>query len=626
MSDAAPETSIIIRAMNEERWLPDVFAALDIQKYRDFEVLLVDSGSVDRTRDIGAANGARIVRLRTEDFTFGHSLNVGIEEARGKFMAIISAHAIPADADWLEGIIAPLRRDDVAMVYGGQRGHEQSKFSEWKDFNRVFPKWPKPVKNPAPFANNANSSIKKELWHQHRFNEMLPGLEDIEWAKHWMEEGLKVAYEPNATVIHIHTETWPQVRRRYQREAIAARWINVRLLRHIPVEIARELIWCAGDLRTAFRQRRLLELTGQILRFRYEKTVGTVWGIISSKAMKDPRLREEMFGRQEFRALVARAPGNVAIEERFVPGIKPGEVLVRVSHVGLSSADIDMLDRASTTFPIVPGHELSGTIVSVGPRPTALVEGDRVVVESNQGCGECAACKRDEVVNCRESSTVGQVGRDGGCAEYFVTRARYVHKIPDNVPLEAAWLVEPLAFVLKGLRRLGAAAATNAKRCVVIGAGTVGHLVTRVLAARGHTVRVIDLDQRRLDALADVASTSKSIDGLEGADWLIEATGRHTALTQLLERAPSGATLLLLGLPYEGHRTDFEAVVTRDGAVIGSVGSSSRDFKEALQLLPALDTSAFAQARFPLSRYSEALAVARSGAALKVVLMTESAA
>jgi threonine dehydrogenase-like Zn-dependent dehydrogenase len=520
-----------------------------------------------------------------------------------------------------------LRRDEVAMVYGGQRGHAESKFSEWKDFNRVFPQWPKPVKNPAPFANNANSAIKKSLWHEHPFNEMLPGLEDIEWAKHWMKLEHKVVYEPDATVIHIHTETWPQVRRRYQREAIAARWINIRLLRHIPVEIMRELLWCAGDLRSAFRQGRLFELTGQILRFRYEKTVGTVWGIISSKAMKDPRRRAETFGRQEFRALVARSPGHVAFEERFVPGLKPGEVLVRVSHVGLSSADIDMLDRASTKFPIVPGHELSGTIVAVGPRPTTLVEGDRVVVESVQGCGECAACKRDEAASCRESIHIGQVGSDGACAEYFVTRARYVHRIPDEVPLASAALVEPLAFVLKGLRRLGAAGtATKPMNCVVIGAGTVGHLATRVLTARGHKVRVIDPVQGRLDALANVASTSKEIADLEEVDWLIEASGRHLALTQLLERAPRGATLLLLGLPYEGLATDFETVVTRDGAVIGSVGSSSRDFKDALQLLPTLNTSALLETRFPLSRYTEAFAVARSGAALKVVLTAEQTA
>src|SRR5688572_32355052 len=109
MSERHPETTIVIRAFNEERWLPDVMTALERQRYRDFEILLVDSGSVDRTRDIAAAAGARIVRLRSEDFTFGHSLNVGIREARGQFVAILSAHAIPVDEDWLERLVAPLK-------------------------------------------------------------------------------------------------------------------------------------------------------------------------------------------------------------------------------------------------------------------------------------------------------------------------------------------------------------------------------------------------------------------------------------------------------------------------------------------------------------------------------------
>src|SRR4029077_20833070 len=131
-----PETSIVIRAFNEERWLPEVLSAIDRQSYRDFEVLLVDSGSLDRTRDIAAAHGARIIRLRSEDFTFGHSLNLGIRGARGTFIVIVSAHAIPTDEQWLERLITPLRQPENAMVFGGQRGHAVSKFSESRDFER----------------------------------------------------------------------------------------------------------------------------------------------------------------------------------------------------------------------------------------------------------------------------------------------------------------------------------------------------------------------------------------------------------------------------------------------------------------------------------------------------------
>ena len=107
MSEHQPETSIVIRAFNEERWLPSVFSALEKQKYRNFEVLVVDSGSVDNTRDIASENGARIVRIRSEDFTFGYSLNYGIRAARGRYIVMVSAHTLP---------VAQLDSDEVFLL------------------------------------------------------------------------------------------------------------------------------------------------------------------------------------------------------------------------------------------------------------------------------------------------------------------------------------------------------------------------------------------------------------------------------------------------------------------------------------------------------------------------------
>ena len=161
---SVPKTSVVIRSFNEERWLPELFAALHKQVYRDFEVLVVDSGSVDRTREIAAANGARIVRLRSDDFTFGHSLNVGIEQARGSLVAIVWAHAIPTDDRWLERLIAPLAEANCAMVFGGQRGHAISKFSGARDFERVFHSKRLVMDDDHVFVNNANSAIRKDLW------------------------------------------------------------------------------------------------------------------------------------------------------------------------------------------------------------------------------------------------------------------------------------------------------------------------------------------------------------------------------------------------------------------------------------------------------------------------------
>jgi len=629
MSKQTPETTVLIRAFNEERWLPSVFEALGRQRYRDFEVLLVDSGSVDRTRDIAAANGARILRMRTEDFTFGHSLNVGLRDVQSPYVAILSAHAIPSDESWLEKLVASLREKDVAMVYGGQRGHEISKFAETQDFKRIFPSQPQTITDPDnPFANNANSIIKRELWTQCPFDEGLPGLEDIGWAKYWIERGLKVKYEPAACIIHVHTETWAQVRRRYHREGMGARWVGIKILRHIPGEVWRELRWLVSDLWLAAGQPRFRRLASEISRFRYEKTAGTIEGIVDSRGMSNPAARAEIFSQKEYSAVVVRGPHRIRVEQRTVPSLKPGEVLVRVSHVGVCGTDLEILEGSLgyykagvAKYPIVPGHESSGTVVALGPRVTSVSEGDRVVVECIQGCGECGECARDEAIRCKERREVGVIGQDGACAEYLVTRARYLHRVPDSVSLGQAALAEPLAVVMKGLRRLGSAPTGDVpRRCAIIGAGTIGHLAALVLNLRGHAVTVIDRQPERLAVLNGAVETSTDLNGLDRYEWLIEATGSQAALSTILQQASTGATLLLMGLPYSDQTFNFEAIVAYDRSVIGSVGSSGADFDEALKTLPRIDAAPFLENRYSLEHFERALDAARSKACIKVML------
>ena len=632
--DRRPETSIVIRAFNEERWLPEVFGALDRQRYRDFEVLLVDSGSVDRTREVAAASGARIVRLRSEDFTFGHSLNAGVRESRGRLIAVLSAHAIPADEEWLGRLVAPLRNAGTAMVYGCQRGHALSKFSENRDFDRYFPSSNHEVERDNPFANNANSALRRDLWEQRPFDEGLPGLEDVDWAKCWLERDFKVVYQADACIVHVHTETWAQVRRRYHREGMAARWVGLRILRHIPAEVWRELRWCAQDLWAAARQGRLAALAGEILRFRFEKTVGQVGGIVDSRGMSNPARRAEMFFGREFPAVVVRGPRRARLEDRAVPSLKPGEILVRVSYVGVCATDLEIVDgtlgyyrSGVASYPIVPGHESSGTVVGLGPRVTGLSEGDRVVVECIQGCGECPACARDEAIRCRDRREMGVIRQDGAYAAYLVAHARYAHRVPDGVTQAQAALAEPLAVVHKALRRLGSQPqGDRPRRCAVAGAGAIGHLAARVLALRGHSVVVFDRDRGRLSLLDGAVSTEESLDGLERFEWLVEATGEQTVLDALLERSSTGATLLLLGLPYAVQAFGFESVVAYDRSIVGSVGSSGADFEQALATLPSIDTTAFLRTSYPLEEFEKAWSVARSRTALKVILRADPSA
>jgi len=630
----APETTIVIRAFNEERWLPEVLDAIDRQRYRDFEILLVDSGSLDRTREIVAARGGRVVRLRSDDFTFGHSLNVGIQEARGSFIAIVSAHAIPTGDQWLERLIAPLRQPNTAMVFGGQRGHAVSKFSEARDFERVFPAKAQLMDDEHVFVNNANSAVRRDLWELHKFDEGLPGLEDAEWAKYWIPLGKEVRYEPDASIFHVHTETWAQVRHRFFREGMAGRWTAVRIIRNIPGEILRELTWTVLDFWLAARQWKLRSLAGEIGRYRYHKTVGIVKGILASRRITNPSRRAEIYYKTGFPALAIRGPHEASLEQRSIPTLKPGEVLVRVAYEGICATDLEIFEgrlgyykSGMAKYPIVPGHESSGTVVSLGKRVNGFSEGDRVVVECIQGCGACIDCQRDSAITCRERREVGVIGVDGGYASYLVTRARYAHKVPIDVSLAQAALAEPLAVAIKGLRRLGASSPTDTpRRCAVVGAGTIGHLAAKVLALRGHQVTVFDRDAGRLSLLSGIATTSTSLTELDRFDWLVEATGDQSALTTLLQQSATGATLLLMGLPYAQHNFSFESIVGFDKTVVGSVGSNGADFEEALATLPLLDTTPFLQAFYPLEDFEQAWTAVRSRAHIKVMLKIDPAA
>ncbi len=332
--------------------------------------------------------------------------------------------------------------------------------------------------------------------------------------------------------------------------------------------------------------------------------------------------------------MVIRGPHSAAIEQRSIPTLKPGEILVRVAYEGICATDLEILEgrlgyykSGMAKYPIVPGHESSGTVVSLGKKVATFEEGDRVVVECIQGCGVCDDCKRDSAITCKERREVGVIGIDGGYSAYLVTRARYAHKVPDGVTLAQAALAEPLAVVIKGLRRLGATGqAATPKRVAVIGAGTIGHLAARVLALRGHTVTVFDREQSRLDRLGPAIGKSTDMTDLDRYDWLVEATGDQNALNRLLQQSATGATLLLLGLPYAQQPFSFESIVGFDKSVIGSVGSNGADFDEALATLRRLDTSPFLESSFPLDQFEKAWNAVRSRAHLKVMLQVDATA
>jgi rhamnosyltransferase len=272
-----PSCSIVIRAYNEAAHLGRLFTGLAHQTRAEVEVILVDSGSSDATVEIAAGAGARVVHIRPEEFTFGRSLNCGIAAAQGDLVVMASSHVYPVYPDWLERLLEPFADPQVAVAYGKQRGGETTQFSEEQIFGQWYPDTPQP-RQAHPFCNNANAAIRRGLWEKHPYDETLPGLEDLAWARWGFEQGHRIAYVPEAEIIHVHHETPRGVYNRYRREGMAFKQIYPQEQFRLADCLRLFAGNAASDMRQAGRQKTLGAHWRGILWFRWMQFWGTYQG------------------------------------------------------------------------------------------------------------------------------------------------------------------------------------------------------------------------------------------------------------------------------------------------------------------------------------------------------------
>lgn len=614
-----PETSIIIRTFNEEKYIGDLLSSIQRQKYSDVEVLIVDSGSSDRTLEIASQFPVKIISIESRDFTFGYSLNVGCEEARGAFLVLVSAHVIPVNENWLSYLLAPLKENDsIAMVYGRQMGTKQSKFSEQMDFKRLFSTLSVNSAVPLNYANNANAAIRRSLWLKQPFDEYLFGLEDIDWAQHMVDKNYSIQYAPKAAIYHIHEERWYQVFNRYRREAIAA----VRMGLSEPPQAGLTVSWVCrsllGDFISTFPNYSRSRIE-EIIRFRYFQWKGSNIGWKQGAHLDFKREKNNIFYPEENRAVVIKGPQKAVMEEMLLPEMKPGDVLVKVDYVGVCRTDLEVYEGTLgyykdmiARYPIVPGHEFSGTIAKIGSNnrfQERFQVGQRIV-------GECILSRGKE----DQRKEVGVVNYNGAYSKHIIIPGDAIHKIPAKVDSKTAVLTEPLAAVLRALRRIESRLLPSA-RILVVGAGQIGNLCSQVLTLQGYNVTICDTNSARLDILSGVISTvSTALPPLEGFDTVIDATGSRTVLEKILHGTVVDSTILLLGFPYGEIAYNFEDIVGNEKVVIGSVGADEEDFVQALQLLPKLEMEPFTRIVMSLEDFEKAWNAHKNANHLKILL------
>ncbi len=288
------EASIIIRTLNEARYLPQLLEAIDAQRseFRS-EVIVVDSGSTDGTLGIAEAHGCLILRIAKKEFSFGRSLNLGCQAATGKYLVIISGHCVPCHGSWLQRLVAPLAEGLVSYTYGRQLGGTETHWSEHRIFAKYFPE-KSAIPQQGIYCNNANSALLRSAWLRYKFDEDLTGLEDMHMAQCLVADGERLGYVAEAGVFHYHHESWAQVQKRFEREALALQQIRPELTMR-KRDLFRYLLKGVGtDLQHARSNRIPLHQWPKVWRYRSAQYWGSYNGNRQSRQIS-ASLRESYF-------------------------------------------------------------------------------------------------------------------------------------------------------------------------------------------------------------------------------------------------------------------------------------------------------------------------------------------
>lgn len=193
--------SIIIRSFNEEKWIGACLKAVFAQDYEDFEVILVDSGSVDQTVNKARQYPVKLVTIN--GFLPGKAINEGIRASEGQYLVCLSAHCIPVNDKWLSGLLKNFDSPEVAGVYGRQEPMTFTPDTDKRDLITVFG-LDRKVQKKDSFFHNANGMIRRDIWEKIPFDEKVTNIEDRLWAKEILAAGYTIIYEPEASVYHYH--------------------------------------------------------------------------------------------------------------------------------------------------------------------------------------------------------------------------------------------------------------------------------------------------------------------------------------------------------------------------------------------------------------------------------------
>ena len=307
------------------------------------------------------------------------------------------------------------------------------------------------------------------------------------------------------------------------------------------------------------------------------------------------------------RGMVYRGNKKLFLEELPEPFPKALEVQVQVHYCGICATDIEeymygpvFIDSdkpnriTGEMMPLVTGHEITGIVTRVGEKVEPDLIGKRVVLNGMLSCDSCDRCYEGRTTQCLGAAAVG-FARNGGLAELLTWPADHIVELPDSISSLSSALVEPASVAAHAVT---SSAVKKGDRVAVIGAGTVGILACQISLAMGAVVDAFDIRQEPLDLLNKIDGISayrvdsphyaSAVEGASvggGYDVVLDTAGHSSTPVESVKLARHGGKIILVAIYTELTNIDFNALVSTEKQIIGSLAYEQKDVELVVELL-----------------------------------------
>ena len=321
---------------------------------------------------------------------------------------------------------------------------------------------------------------------------------------------------------------------------------------------------------------------------------------------------------------------DLRLEDDAPAELGPTDVEMRLGAGGICGSDLHYFQHGRVGAfvmrePLIPGHEVSGTVARVGSGVTLVAIGDKVAINPSHACGHCDYCNAGRLNLCRHMRFLGSASVyphvQGMFRERFVMGERQLTPITEDISLGELACAEPLSIGLHAVHRAGN---LTGKTVLVTGGGTIGcmSVIAAKLNGAAHIV-VCDIADRPLEMARSVGAdqtirsdkaseTELAAHLTDSADVCIEAAGSPPALMTCLKAARRGGRIVQVGtLPNEGVMFPANSIMARELDYVGAF-RAAHAFDWAVQYLRTgrVDVKPLLSAQIPLSRSLEAFELA----------------